>query len=65
MIEIDDKLIPIDLVGFEHRSVCDDVFFSVLMFQGMEREALAGKPEAHALLQMRVGGLRALSEVGG
>lgn len=29
------------------------------------QEALAGKPEAHALLQMRVGGLRALSEVGG
>jgi GTP 3',8-cyclase len=27
--------------------------------------ALAEKPEAHALLQMRVGGLRALSEVGG
>ncbi len=29
------------------------------------REALAGKPEAHDLLQMRVGGLRALSQVGG
>ena len=29
------------------------------------RQALAEKPEAHALLQMRVGGLRALSEVGG
>jgi cyclic pyranopterin phosphate synthase len=29
------------------------------------QEALAGKPEAHALLQMRVGGLRALSQVGG
>jgi cyclic pyranopterin phosphate synthase len=29
------------------------------------RRALAEKPEAHALLQRRVGGLRALSQVGG
>ena len=29
------------------------------------RRALAEKPEAHALLARRVGGLRALSEVGG
>jgi cyclic pyranopterin phosphate synthase len=29
------------------------------------RRALAGKPREHALLQMQVGGLRALSEVGG
>jgi cyclic pyranopterin phosphate synthase len=29
------------------------------------RQALAGKPKEHALLQMKVGGLRALSEVGG
>jgi cyclic pyranopterin phosphate synthase len=29
------------------------------------RQALADKPEAHALLQRRVGGLRALSQVGG
>ena len=29
------------------------------------REALAGKPKEHALLQMAVGGLRALSQVGG
>ncbi|HET7456553.1 MAG TPA: GTP 3',8-cyclase MoaA [Gemmatimonadaceae bacterium] len=29
------------------------------------REALAGKPKEHELLQMRVGGLRALSQVGG
>jgi len=29
------------------------------------REALAGKPKAHDLLQMKVGGLRALSQVGG
>jgi cyclic pyranopterin phosphate synthase len=29
------------------------------------RAALAGKPREHALLQMRVGGLRALSEIGG
>jgi cyclic pyranopterin phosphate synthase len=29
------------------------------------RQALAEKPEAHALLQRRVGGLRALSQVGG
>ena len=29
------------------------------------RDALAGKPREHALLEMRVGGLRALSQVGG
>ncbi len=29
------------------------------------REALAGKPKEHALLQMQVGGLRALSQIGG
>jgi cyclic pyranopterin phosphate synthase len=29
------------------------------------RQALADKPKEHALLQMKVGGLRALSEVGG
>jgi len=29
------------------------------------REALAAKPLEHQLLQMKVGGLRALSEVGG
>ncbi len=29
------------------------------------REALANKPKEHALLQMKVGGLRALSQVGG
>jgi cyclic pyranopterin phosphate synthase len=29
------------------------------------RQALAEKPREHALLQMRVGGLRALSQVGG
>jgi cyclic pyranopterin phosphate synthase len=29
------------------------------------REALAGKPKEHQLLQMQVGGLRALSQVGG
>jgi cyclic pyranopterin phosphate synthase len=29
------------------------------------RQALAGKPKEHELLQMRVGGLRALSQVGG
>jgi cyclic pyranopterin phosphate synthase len=28
-------------------------------------QALAEKPKAHDLLQMRVGGLRALSQVGG
>jgi cyclic pyranopterin phosphate synthase len=29
------------------------------------RQALADKPKEHELLQMRVGGLRALSQVGG
>jgi cyclic pyranopterin phosphate synthase len=29
------------------------------------RDALANKPKEHELLQMRVGGLRALSQVGG
>jgi cyclic pyranopterin phosphate synthase len=28
-------------------------------------DALANKPQAHELLQMQVGGLRALSQVGG
>jgi len=29
------------------------------------RQALANKPKEHELLQMKVGGLRALSQVGG
>jgi cyclic pyranopterin phosphate synthase len=29
------------------------------------RRALAEKPKEHALLQLRIGGLRALSQVGG
>ena len=29
------------------------------------RQALADKPKEHSLLQMKVGGLRALSQVGG
>lgn len=33
--------------------------------EALFRQALAEKPKAHELLQMRVGGLRALSEVGG
>jgi GTP 3',8-cyclase len=33
--------------------------------ESLFREALAGKPKEHELLQMRVGGLRALSQVGG
>ncbi len=32
---------------------------------GLFRQALAEKPKEHHLLQMQVGGLRALSEVGG
>jgi GTP 3',8-cyclase len=36
-----------------------------LALEPLFREALAGKPKEHALLQMQVGGLRALSQVGG
>jgi cyclic pyranopterin phosphate synthase len=32
---------------------------------GLFRQALAEKPKEHHLLQMQVGGLRALSQVGG
>ena len=35
------------------------------MLEPYFRRALAEKPKEHALLQLRVGGLRALSEVGG
>jgi len=33
--------------------------------EGYFRRALAEKPKEHALLQLRIGGLRALSQVGG
>jgi cyclic pyranopterin phosphate synthase len=36
-----------------------------LPLEAFVRRALAEKPREHALLQMRVGGLRALSQVGG
>jgi cyclic pyranopterin phosphate synthase len=36
-----------------------------LALEPLFRQALADKPRAHELLQMRVGGLRALSQVGG
>jgi cyclic pyranopterin phosphate synthase len=35
------------------------------LLEPLFRKALDEKPEAHALLQMQVGGLRALSQVGG
>jgi GTP 3',8-cyclase len=33
--------------------------------EGFFRQALADKPKEHELLQMRIGGLKALSQVGG
>jgi cyclic pyranopterin phosphate synthase len=35
------------------------------LLEPLFRQALADKPKEHSLLQMKVGGLRALSQVGG
>lgn len=49
----------------EHEVNLRDAFRSGADLEPIFRKALADKPKEHALLQLRVGGLRALSQVGG
>ena len=49
----------------DHEVNLRDALRAGLPLEPLFREALAGKPREHALLQMQVGGLRALSQVGG
>jgi GTP 3',8-cyclase len=49
----------------DHEVNLRDALRSGQPLEPLFREALAGKPREHALLQMQVGGLRALSQVGG
>ncbi len=49
----------------DHEVLLRDAVRAGLPLEPLFRKALAEKPKAHDLLQMRVGGLRALSEVGG
>ncbi len=49
----------------DHEVLLRDALRAGQPLESLFRQALAEKPKAHDLLQMRVGGLRALSEVGG
>jgi cyclic pyranopterin phosphate synthase len=49
----------------DHEVLLRDALRAGDALEPLFRKALAEKPLAHELLQMRVGGLRALSEVGG
>ncbi len=49
----------------DHEVMLRDALRAGAPLEPLFREALAGKPKEHALLQMKVGGLRALSQVGG
>lgn len=49
----------------DHEVLLRDALRAGEPLEPLFRKALAEKPKAHDLLQMRVGGLRALSEVGG
>ena len=49
----------------DHEVNLRDALRSGQPLEPLFREALAGKPREHSLLQMQVGGLRALSQVGG
>ena len=49
----------------DHEVMLRDALRAGARLEPLFREALAGKPKEHALLQMKVGGLRALSQVGG
>jgi cyclic pyranopterin phosphate synthase len=49
----------------DHEVALRDSLRSGQRLASLFRAALAGKPREHALLQMKVGGLRALSQVGG
>jgi cyclic pyranopterin phosphate synthase len=49
----------------DHEVVLRDAVRAGLPLEPLFRQALAEKPKEHSLLQMKVGGLRALSQVGG
>ena len=49
----------------DHEVLLRDALRSGEPLEPLFRQALADKPKEHALLQMKVGGLRALSQVGG
>ena len=49
----------------DHEVVLRDAIRNGIPLAPLFLKALAEKPRAHELLQMRVGGLRALSQVGG
>jgi len=49
----------------DHEVLLRDALRAGQPLEPLFRQALAEKPKEHNLLQMRVGGLRALSEVGG
>ena len=49
----------------DHEVMLRDALRAGLPLEPLFRDALANKPKEHALLQMKVGGLRALSQVGG
>jgi cyclic pyranopterin phosphate synthase len=49
----------------DHEVLLRDALRAGESLEPLVRQALADKPKAHDLLQMRVGGLRALSQVGG
>jgi GTP 3',8-cyclase len=49
----------------DHEVLLRDALRARMPLEPLFRQALADKPKEHALLQMKVGGLRALSQVGG
>lgn len=49
----------------DHEVMLRDALRAGAPLEPLFRDALANKPKEHALLQMKVGGLRALSQVGG
>ena len=49
----------------DHEVLLRDALRAGIPLEPLFRQALADKPKEHALLQMKVGGLRALSQVGG
>ena len=49
----------------DHEVMLRDPLRAGVPLEPLFRDALAAKPKEHALLQMKVGGLRALSQVGG
>jgi cyclic pyranopterin phosphate synthase len=49
----------------DHEVLLRDALRAGQPLEPLFRQALEDKPKAHELLQMRVGGLKALSQVGG